>query len=922
MLRNCLYPVGFFLGLILFFQPLPEVRADLSNRGTQELFQEMDGMIARNQYRRALPLLVELKERRLPAQARERVLFNLTISQLLNNNLEASVESADLYLQEFPEEEPERFIILFKADALRGLGRFEDALTILDQIRARNRWRNYPGEYRVEVIEKRAETLFLMRDWEQAYPALQELLANVSLLGDQLRIQETRLRASSYIVQTLIGLGRLDEAFRSIPELAGDSDARFDLAFNFSLIEGGDQMFAQERFLEALAFYQTVILPDEIAAFFQRRLEILATQPATTANLANRRMIEQRLASLDQVPEDLLPGFRWRLGQSYYRLNRLNEAYWSFRRVWDEYPDHAFAEDALFGSFNSAVQLGRMDRVREIGERYLADPRTIKYYDVIASQLLRIYQQEGNRAAITTLSAQLLESINADPVAEQAPTAITLLGQAWSELGQISDIASTMNQLAELHPNTPTAEAALYWAGLAAMQQRDFRSGQQQFERLIAQNPDSRHAEEATFRLAVTKLAQNQLDEARQSFVRFLERYPESLLRAEALGYLGDIGFHTRDREMATRYYTEALEAATAREGTPVMAVVDKVHFQKATMARQDGQHSKITELLESYLNDFSSHASPMSLSRATSELGQAYRARGQDERMLELYLTGIREFGNLRDSFGVDDMIVTVARRYAEIRGYSPFDTLIDIHQNALLENERTLELRAIMALDMIGREVRSELLESDAFIQHASPATLAWFGEKIIDQDQEKARLAFQQLLQAFPRSDDAITALLGEARFLAREGRYRDAHQLFEEAIRRFPRNPRIVEARLGRAAMLTEMGQYDDAITEYQAVNANRAWRSSWAESNFRMAQAMTRANRPEEAVVNFQRVFIMYPRSEFGPDAYLEAGKLLEQLGRRDQARNVYREMLENPRYEDTPQRAEIQQRLSRLPASN
>lgn len=878
-------------------------------------------MVARNQYQAALPLLVELKERRLPPQARERVLFNLTISQLLNNNLEEAIEAADLYLEDFGTEEPERFVILFKADALRGLGRLEEALEVLMQIRSRDRWRNYPAEYRIEVIEKQAETLYLKRDWERAYPALRELLDNVHQLRDPVRIQETRLRASSYVVQTLIGLGRLDEAFRMIPELTGDSDARFDLAFNFALIEGGDQMFAQERFLEALAFFQTVILPAEIEAYFKRRLEILASQPATTENRAARRMIQQRLAALEQIPADLLPGFRWRLGQSYYRLNRLNEAYWSFRRVWDEFPEHPFAEDATFGSFNSAVQLGRLDRVEEIGERYMADPRTVKYYDVIAARLLNIYLERGDRAAITRLSGQLLDYINADPVAEQAPAAITLLGQAWSTLGQISDIAQTMNQLSDLHPNTPTAEAALYWAGQAAMQQRNFREGQRQFERLIAQNPESRHAEEASFRLAVAKLGQNQMSEAQAAFTDFVQRYPESVLRAEALGFLGDIGFHTRNNEQAIRYYQQALEAATAGE-PPMMSVVDKAHFQQATLARRDGQHSVITELLQNYLDNFAAYASPMSLSRATFELGQAYAERGQDERMLELFLSGIRNYGDLRDSFGVDQMITTVARRYRDIRGFSPLDTLIDIHQNALIEQQPTLELRAVMALDLTGREVRSALLESDAFLRVASPATLAWFGEKIIDRDQEKARRAFQELLQTFPRSDDAITALLGEARFLAREQNYREAHTLFEEAIQRFPRNPRIVEARLGRAAMLTEMGQYDAAIAEYQAINANRGWRSSWAESNFRMAQAMARANRNEEAVVNFQRVFIMYPRSAFGADAYLEAGKLLEQLGRNDQARNVYREMLDNPAYEGTPQRAEIQQRLSRLPGAN
>ncbi|MCC5790524.1 MAG: tetratricopeptide repeat protein [Opitutales bacterium] len=917
--RKLSYLLG---GLFLCLGSTLSLQGNFENVDTTRLFERMQARINVNDYDRALPKLEELKERRIRGEARENVFFFLTLARLLDGNLEGALEASDLYLEDFPEHERERFLSVYRADALRGLGRYEEALEILREYPNRRNWGNWSRDFRIDVRSKIAETFYLIEDWENALSAIETLIQQLPRIQDEAQRQEMRLRAYSYLIQTYIGLGRLDEAFSAIPNLAGDTDARFDLSFNMALIRGGDQMREAENYNAALAFYQSVILPDQIREHFNNRLEMLRQEPPRSETLARIQSIERRLEIIEDLPPDVVPSFRWRIGDSYYNLGRLHEAYWAFRRVWDEHPDHPFAERAMYGSFNSAHQLGRKDRAQRIGEAYMADEDTTLFYGIIGSRLWDIYRAANDAQAITTLADQLEFYVLEEPESDQAGIGVTTLGSALSSLRDFDRIQTVMNRVYRAVGTGDAADNAQFWIGTSAMMQRDFQTPINQFKELVERSPDAPFAEEASFRIPTSYMALREWDEAKNYFNQFLENYPESRLVPDALGMMGDIGYAQRDRETAFEFYDRAITAATPPEmETPNMQIIDRAFFRRAGMARNERDYPTVVQLLEEYREDFiaTGLAGAESASRGLFELGQSYAQRGQDEQMVEIFLEAVSNYGDLRRSYGVDSMINTLVNRYEEIRGSSPRAWFINLRAEARAANEQTKELRTVMALNRLGRDTSSPLLDSDQFFTAASPATLAWYGQSIIQEDQERARRAFQTLLSEFPDSDEAISALLGEGDFLLSEGQYTEAKDLFQQATQQFSRNDRVVEAHLGLGNALLRLGEYEDAEQAFRRVTGNRSWRHRWAPAHFGIARSQEGAGNPDDAINSYHRVFITYLRStEYSAEAYLRAGKLHEEANRPEKARALYEQMLERDVLSDTPQFSEARERLQSL----
>lgn len=909
-------------GLLFCLGGTLSLQGNFENVESNRLFEQMQARINVNDYDRALPKLEELKERRLPDEARENVFFFLTLARLLDGDLEGALEASEIYLEDFSDHERERFLSVYRADSLRGLGKYEEALEILRGYPDRRNWGNWSQDFRIDVRSKIAETLYLIEDWENALSAIERLIQQLPQIRDEAQRQEMRLRAYSYLIQTYIGLGRLDEAFAAIPNLAGDTDARFDLSFNMALIRGGDQMREAGNYNAALAFYQSVILPDQIREHFNNRLTMLRQEPPRSETLARIQSIERRLEIIEDLPPDVVPSFRWRIGDSYYNLGRLHEAYWAFRRVWDEHPDHPFAERAMFGSFNSAHQLGRTDRAQRIGEAYMADEDTTLFFGIIGSRLWDIYRATNDARAIATLADQLEFYVLEEPESDQAGIGVTTLGSALSSLRDFARIRTVMNRVYRAAGSGDAADNAQFWIGTAAMMQRDFRTPINQFKELVERNPDAPFAEEAAFRIPTSYMALREWDEAKKYFNEFLENYPESRLVPDALGMMGDIGYAQRDRETAFEFYERAIVAATPPEmETPNMQIIDRAFFRRAGMARNDQDLPTVVELLEQYRDEFIAEglAEPDSASRGLYELGQAYAKRGQDEEMVEIFLEAVSNYGDLRRSYGVDSMIDTLIDRYEEIRGSSPRAWFIDLRAEARAAREQTKELRAVMALNRLERETSSPLLDSEQFFAVASPATLAWYGQAIIQEDQERARRAFQTLLAEFPDSDEAISALLGEGDFLLSEGQYAEARDLFQQATEQFARNDRVVEAHLGLGNALLALGEYEDAEQAFRRVTGNRSWRHRWAPAHFGVARSQEGAGNRDDAINSYHRVFITYLRStEYSAEAYLRAAKLHEEANRPEKARSLYEQMLERDVLSETPQFAEARERLRQL----
>lgn len=74
----------------------------------------------------------------------------------------------------------------------------------------------------------------------------------------------------------------------------------------------------------------------------------------------------------------------------------------------------------------------------------------------------------------------------------------------------------------------------------------------------------------------------------------------------------------------------------------------------------------------------------------------------------------------------------------------------------------------------------------------------------------------------------------------------------------------------------------------------------------ARIHYILGNALSRANRPDEALRTYQRLTKDYPDGSFPGDAWLEMGLACDKLGRHDEADAAYQQLVNHPKYGSRP----------------
>jgi len=266
-----------FPALLLVVAVFPlQAQEDVASMALSELQERASTEVQNQNFAAARPFLEELVERfKGDAQMREQiegVYFFIAVSYLQEYSqsprpqlLEQAIEGFDRYEQEFPQGGRLHLAILNRADARRGLGRWEAAAADLERVLEPPHVNQLSREARMEALEKIVQAYYIAKNWEQGIPFFKDLL-------DRARNQERRAQAAAALMEAYINRDEFEQALGLLPMLSGGTDARYSLQFNVALIEAGDRLAEEERYNEASLIYNLVLSIDEIRTYLRNKI--------------------------------------------------------------------------------------------------------------------------------------------------------------------------------------------------------------------------------------------------------------------------------------------------------------------------------------------------------------------------------------------------------------------------------------------------------------------------------------------------------------------------------------------------------------------------------------------------------------------------------------------------------------------------
>jgi TolA-binding protein len=915
---------------------------DMSGLRTTELQQRVQQGIDRQAFAAVRAELVELNRRYResadPAmvQAREGILYYLGLARLQAADLGGAEETLRELLAAYPEARQAVFARLYLGDALYYQNKLAEARVAYDDLRARHDFASLDPTQRVGFWDRLSDCYFAAQDWAAAEPVFRELAAAARVQFDASLAAEKTTKAAAYLLQAAIAQDQLAAALAALPALsARGGEARHDLSLNLALLQGGDRLYEAARYGEALFFYEQVLTPPQLTAYWsaeEARLEARLIRVADIDFLAGQRNeLASRLALARARREQVETAFgaeqghytdalRFRIARCYLARERHHEGYWAFARLAEEDSAGAadFAEDAWYGRVITAAGAARPERLRAAAATYLGRREFERFLGDVGHELLQLETRADRPAEVVRLCGEFLDRVAAQPVLREGPKLIYLVGSHLVAMEELAELRRGFEALLARHPDSSITDGVLYWLGMAAIFEGDFAGARRRFEALLALAPRGSYAEDARYRVGVCEFGLLNYPEARRQLEAFLTDYPASPLVSEAQALLGDLAAAEGRIEDAMTAYAAA-ERAGAALSPPNYPYINHAIFQAGRLLAANERWDRLADWFNDYINRWGPRAGR--LADALYQLGRAQEALGRVDEMLESYLRAILRFGNDPADHGPDLMLAEFPAKYAAFHGEPPTATLHEALARAEAQGETTLVLRLAYTLHAMGAATADTPRAFADQLDHASPAVLVAIAREERSYNPDLARQAAETAVARAPHSPFAEEAWHLIAALRARAGDAAGALAAYAEIGERFPTSRRTAVARLRAGDLLREADRRPEALESYRSVLQNRQWRGEpWAKANFKIGLTHLENGSLEEAFGFFQRVYVLYVGvPEWSSQAYLHSGLALERLGRVEDARRTYGELLAHETLRGTPAAREARRRLAGLP---
>ena len=548
-------------------------------------------------------------------------------------------------------------------------------------------------------------------------------------------------------------------------------------------------------------------------------------------------------------------------------------------------------------------------------------------------QQARVDQEAGDYLLAAERFERLAEEA---PQIEIAPDALFNAAVSYEKAAEPSKAAASYEKIVRYYPTSKHYDDSLL-APLAYYEKTEqWDQLLLHLEKLHQKDPKSSLAKETLYKLGKRFYKNEDYPKARQIFAQYVQRYPADTSRNLDIAYLealmSEAGGHVQDAMLGYHRFLKAYESArssdpsltvdplylaTARFRTldPLYAEYLSVHLKEPLKKNLARKQSLLDRVVSGYMETVKSGAGEYTLASAF-RVGEAYQdfwkalltsemPTGLSEEENRMYRELLKEQGEPYREKALSSYEITlrkaqdkgvfnewVLKTYNRLASLAP-DRYPPMLQDALVWKEAWQPKRSLVrAIDL--SQPRAFSSKQAVSLQSALDEIL-----KDLQEGMKKGKLNRSQILRSAQLLHELVEKepTLYEVYFnlgilyqiIAENEKARLAYR---ESLKRHPRNP---VAHLNLGLLELEDGNLQEAERGFKELSLLSP---KYAGAFYLLGVCKSRRGEYEKALEPLQKAIALLPQFL---DPYVEMGRVQEELGREEDARKSFLNVLENPK---------------------
>jgi tetratricopeptide (TPR) repeat protein len=836
----------------------------------------------------------------------EDIYFRLGLCHLFLAQFKECRTVFDTYLKKFKYGANSALVGIFIGDTWRYEGKYADALKAYEKtLKAYE----YSLDLRTDIFVCMARCHLAEEKWAPAEPLLIEIYRTAP--DPMRRNWAAAMLATSYFKELAV-----DKVYPMVPLLLqpGSFAAR-SVAMNMSALQAGDEIFADEKYRDALWVYRLVHPHDtlklnceEQLARWQMRVKRLQRTPGLPRELLRAQEtvseIENELQGLEKIP-NYDPELFYRIARSYMETRRLREAGEMFYNLYQEGLEEK-REENLYYAFLCSSRIKPTDKCLARGHEYMDEFPGGPHYDTISLTVGQIYAGAQNWPKVLQVLGKALE---VSPKHEDIVEVLFLLGYASFMEEKMPDAQRHFGRIVGEFPDSERESDSRYWLGMAFLFDKMYEDARPNFDKVVQNFGTSVFAEDASFRSATCDFGLSQFYDAERKLLAFVQRYPESKLLGEAYVILGDVSGAVGELEEAVRRYQKALPMELNVE------LYNYAAFRCGEMLRELKKYQDCIDHFTAYIQ----RARPESnVPLAVYWIGEAYWDLGQPEVTLKFFLDALSRFGKDRKELGVDLILekwVDRTRGAGKVHGERAWLDARGLLKKALTEKDYVLALRLERiiqydpnASDAEKAAMQKFMLRADN-LPYASAGVLEWMVDAAVAaKNPELARAAAETIIREFTETDYALTARRLLAQQAMDAGAFDDAIVQYNIIREVYASSDDAAQALLVLGSLYREKGEVEKADASYKDLLGAKEWKALWPAALYGRGELWQAQRKYDQAAAYFERIYVLYAgHKDWVGRAYIARAECLGKLGQIKAAVETLDEFLNRAEWAQLPE---------------